>query len=88
MTEHDLTLAVARANRQAAAMVIHFARSDAAGFNAIVEELESGADVRNLILGILALFRSVLPVLMSPAGIALVESVIADLAADEHGGPA
>lgn len=68
-------------------MLIHYARADHEGFNAVADELESGEDVRNLLLAILALFQSLLPVLMTPAGIALVELVVMDLARAEVGGP-
>ncbi len=78
---------IATSNRRAASMLIHYARADHEGFNAVVSELDTGEDVRNLLLAILALFQSLLPVLMTPSGIALVELVVMDLAHIEVGGP-
>lgn len=87
MTNPDLTAAVTTANRRAAALLVHFARGSADGFNAIVDEIEDGEQMRDLVLALLALFKSVMPVLMTPAGCALVEQVIAGLAAIEVGDP-
>lgn len=87
MTMPDLTAAVTTANRRAAVLLLHFSRGSAEGFNAVVDEIENGEQMRDLVLALLALFRSVVPVLMTPAGCALVEQVVAGLAAVEVGDP-
>ncbi len=78
---------VATATRQAAALLVHFARADHEGFNAVVSEVSTGEQMRDLLLGVLGLFATVLPALMTPAGVGLVERMIADLARIEVGGP-
>lgn len=69
--------------RRAAALFLHYTRGDAVGFNAVVEELENGADARDLVLGLLSLWTATVPQIVTPLGQRCIESLVLDLARDE-----
>ncbi len=72
--------------RRAAALLVHYANRDEAGFNAIVSELQTGEDSVRLVLGLLGMFDTAMPMLFTPGGIHLVKQVVAQLAGVEYGG--
>lgn len=70
--------------RRAAALVVHHARRDVAGCNAIIAEImsedDTGAATTRLLFAVLELYQSVLPMLHTERGLGLLSAMVVDLA--------
>jgi hypothetical protein len=70
--------------RRATALLIHFGEGDIDGIRAVLEECRTGADTTYLVIAVLGLIEHLAPQTFTPAGMAIVRDVVADLARQEH----
>jgi hypothetical protein len=69
--------------QRAAVLVVHHARRDIPGLNRVLIDTTEDGRTSELLLGLCELYRQLLPVLCTPAGIGLLDSVILGLATGE-----
>lgn len=70
--------------RRAAAMIVHHARRDQPGQNAVVTEALQADRLGNLLQAVLHLYEQMLPELRSPLGLQLLSSKVVELAGMEE----
>lgn len=70
--------------QRACALIIHYARGDVAGCNAILEEVRTGADpgaaTGRLLFAVIGVYQQSVPLLHTPTGLAWLNTVVLDLA--------
>lgn len=81
--EHTMTNPIAADNRRATALVCHFGRQNMEGVNAVLAETIEERRITPLIVALLELHANVIPVLLTPDGMACFTAAVYVLANDE-----
>jgi hypothetical protein len=71
--------------RRAAALICHHGHKDAEGADAIILEANESDRIAELLLGVLTVYRNLVPLLHTEAGFMVLQRTITEMAAREEG---
>ena len=70
--------------RRAAALIVHYGHQDDAGMDAILQEANEPNRIAELILATIRVYETLIPLLHTEAGLALLRRTITDMAVREE----